>query len=342
MKALLKTNLRRYFTHPLTLAALLCSFVYGLLKGAESAWIGRGIALHPDDFWFMLILFAQSAVLAVIVTSQHKDGIFRNKVIAGKSKGRILLAEMLAALFVSAALLLAFLLPFGLIVYKAVIALPVKNMLTALLSLLLIFFGCAALTVLLCSQMRGRILALMLSMGAVFGLYALNYFCDDALHTPEKYVTEVSLTAPEGESSYGFNSDGSFTIELPKDSGVHWNEQDILVGKDGKPVDYSGNPLPEYAEPVQKERPNPKYIGGPARIALSVVDALNPVRPLNAVISQFNYSDNPEAGEKEKQETEQYRALGFELLPQYLPWQLGVLAGLSLLGWLLFRRKELS
>lgn len=60
------------------------------------------------------------------------------------------------------------------------------------------------------------------------------------------------------------------------------------------------------------------------------------------MISQFNYADNPEEDETVKQSIEQYRALMYALLPQYLPWQLGMLAALTLAGWLLFRRKELS
>ena len=141
---------------------------------------------------------------------------------------------------------------------------------------------------------------------------------------------------------YGFNPDGSFRIELPPDSGVHWSEDDILVGADGKPVNYSGNPLAEYETPIQKELPNPKYIGGPARIALSVLDCINPVRPMDAAIIQYHYCDMPDTSDRTKAEDAKYREAEFQLLPQYLPWQLGVLAGLALTGWLLFRRKELS
>ncbi len=90
MTALLKTNIRRYFTHPLFYAALLCSAVLGFFEGHG---ILRGFTdrMHgePDRFLFLFLLYAQTAVLAVVIPSQHKDGIVRLKAVCGHTKGSI-------------------------------------------------------------------------------------------------------------------------------------------------------------------------------------------------------------------------------------------------------------
>ena len=88
---------------------------------------------------------------------------------------------------------------------------------------------------------------------------------------------------------------------------------------------------------------------------LFVCDSLNPVRPLPAACSVFHYSAEEQNTPDDTGVTDdiggigdigmsaaQYRAAQYALLRKYLPWQLGGIAVFSLLGMLLFRRKELN
>ena len=341
MRVLLKTNLRRYFTHPLFWLAMLFSAGAGVMEVYFS--LGSDLFLMLDDFTFLLVLFAQAILLAVIVTSQYKDGVFRNKVIAGNPKGRIFLAELLAALPVSAALFAACMLPICIMAYRPLRELPAARLLAAAGVLLLIFFSFAALTVFLCSRMRGRILAMILCFGAVFLLYALSYTCNDYLHAPE--MLEIVLDDPSTDGSVSVTSTGqrysSVHVAMPPETGAHWNAEDQLVDQSGNLLDLYGEPLDPMYKPIVRISPNPQYVSGPARIILSVIDCLNPVRPMDAATSQYCYEKNADTTEEMLKQDQQYRDLQFELLPQYLPWQLGVFAALGILGWLLFRRKEL-
>ena len=59
MRPLLKTNLRRYFTHPLFWLAMLFSAGVGIWEGSYT--LGPDLWLSIDDFLFLLVLFAQAA-----------------------------------------------------------------------------------------------------------------------------------------------------------------------------------------------------------------------------------------------------------------------------------------
>ena len=348
MRTLLKTNFRRYFTHPLLWAGLLFSAFLGFTTGhgfLREYTKHNTLYMNLDDIIFMFALFAQSVVLAVLITSQHKNGIFRSKVIAGKSKGKIFLAELLTGLTVSVLHYVLLMGPVFLLAKPIIRMIPLRNTLAGAGSLLLIFLIIAALTVLLCSQMRGSILSLMLCLGGVFLLYAANYFSDDALHTPEKLTVTLKLTDDDAAPSATYESRKSgrlMLVQLPKTSGVHWSEDGIMVGKDGKPVNHNGEPLEENEDPIQREYLNPKYIGGPLRTILSITDCLNPIRPMNDAMHQFYYAKSADTTDDMLKEDEKFREMRFQTLPQYLPWQLGTFALFTVGGWLLFRKKELN
>lgn len=345
MTALLKTNFRRYFTHPLFYAALLFSAALGIVEGHG---ILRGFTVFmygkPDPYLFLFLLYAQAAVLAVVIPSQHKDGIFRLKAVCGHTKGSIYLADLLAGLTVSVLLFAAFMLPAGLAAYRALKEIPLHNLLGGTGMLLLITLTAAALVILLCTEIRRQIPALMLCLGSMFLLFFSGYFCNENLYPGKNMLVTMALTddpdiPDEPLDTYHRKV---MYIHLPASSGVHWNDADILVDRDGNPVDTDGNTLSVSRQPVSRTERNIKYIGGPLRAALTVIDTLNPLRPLYKTAAQFECCSRTGNLDEILEYHTGERDWRFALLPRYLPLQLGMLAGFSLAGWLLFRRKELN
>ncbi|MBR3418312.1 MAG: hypothetical protein IKG82_06440 [Oscillospiraceae bacterium] len=345
MSTLLKTNFRRYFTHPVFHAALLVSAVLGFVEGRG---ILRGFTgrMHgePDCFLFLFLLFAQAAVLAAVIPSQYRDGIFRLKTVAGHTKGSIYLAELLAGLTVSVLLFAVFGILTGLSAYRALKEIPLHNLLGGTGMLLLIFLTAAALLILLCTGIRRQIPALLLCTGGMFLLFFSGYICNDILYPCRNMLTTMKLTDDPDlpDEPLDTYQQRVVYIHLPASSGVHWNDADILVNRDGVPVDTDGNTLGASRTPVSRTENNIKYTGGPLRTVLTVTDTLNPLRPLYKSAAQFecvsrtgNSDDVPEyyAGERDWQ---------LALLPKYLPVQLSAFALYCFAGWLLFRRKELN
>ena len=347
MSTLLKTDLRRYFTHPLTLAALLFAAFLGTIDGVrirqEYAFM---IFMHtqPDIFLFLLLLCAQAAVLAVVISSQYQDGIFRLKAIAGHSKGTVFFSTLLSGLIVSLLLPAAYFLLFCLTAHRALNAIPLRNTIAGGTMILLIFQTAAALTILFCTQIQKRMGALVLCTAGMFVLFAANHLCNYELYPSDKMVITLELTDdpdPPAETVNTYRHAVRY-LYLPASSGVHWNQAGILVGSDGEPVDTDGSPLQEQYQPVPRVNQNIKYIGGPWRTFLTVVDTLNPLRPLNTAAVQYRTID-PEksAGNINVAYRTQEREMLYSLLPKYLPVQLSAFALYCFAGWLLFRRKEL-
>ena len=352
MMQLLKTDLRRYFTNPLLWIAVLIALLFGAELGFNTIR-NSNTYFMLDDFYPLLLLFALAAVLALLISSQHKDGIFRSKIIAGHRKSTVFLAELFAAMLVSAMLPAAFFLPVLLLGGKTLSNLPQAQLRLGIAAIFLAFLAFAALYVLFGISSRSRLAAAACCAGAAVLLYALNYYCNDALHAPERYV--INLVYTDNDRRECYSSSAGQTITLPKDSGICWNADGILVRKDGQPVNFDGAALEEGADPIRHDIPHPKYVGGPLRAVLIVCDSLNPVRPLPAACSVFHYSAEEQNTPDDTGDTDgigsigdigmsaaQYRAAQYELLRKYLPWQLGGIAVFSLLGMLLFRRKELN
>ena len=347
MKTLLKTNFRRYFRYPLFWTAVLFSVFLGISGGLgllREFTNPKTTLAEPDKFLPLFLLYAQAAVLAVLISSQHRDGIFRNKVIAGNSKGRIFLAELLTGLTVSVLLYAAFAIPFSLAAHRALQANPLCNTLAGAGMLLPVFLTVAALNILICSQIRSRTRALILCMCGMFFLFAANYFSNYLLYMGEDMKITLKLTddpnAPARTTDTYHHT--VIYIHLPESAGYHWNEEDILVGKDGTPVHRDGTPLSEKESPERRVYEHPKYCGNPIRTILLIADTLNPLRPMNPAVSQFNCVNTNDTSDDIAEHYYEERDWRFALLPRYLPLQLGMLTLYCAGGWLLFRKKELN
>ena len=130
MSALLKTNLRRYFRHPVFWGAMLYSAYLGFSEG-HSLLRGMADRMHadPDKYMLLFLLYAQAAVLAVVIVPQHRDGIFRLKVIHGNSKGKVYLAELLTGLMISALLFFVYGVLLFVTAFRTLTEIPLRNLL---------------------------------------------------------------------------------------------------------------------------------------------------------------------------------------------------------------------
>ena len=75
MKSLLKTDLKRFFTHPLFWLIMLLHLIPDLWFYLNLVIDNRNHFSVSDSF-FLLLLFVEAALLSILISSQHKDGIF--------------------------------------------------------------------------------------------------------------------------------------------------------------------------------------------------------------------------------------------------------------------------
>ena len=89
MKKLLRAGVRRY-THNIV---FWLSIIFTLAVSIISAKSAR--EFYFDDFYCILVFFAFAVLISWIVGRENDEGIFRNKVIAGHTKGQIYISELI-------------------------------------------------------------------------------------------------------------------------------------------------------------------------------------------------------------------------------------------------------
>ncbi len=102
MIRLLRAGFRRY-TH---------SFVFWL---AVAVTVGSAVVcgaqarkFYFEDFYVMVFLIANAVMISWLIGREHDEGIFRNKIITGHTKGSVYFAELLSGILFSSLLYLLF------------------------------------------------------------------------------------------------------------------------------------------------------------------------------------------------------------------------------------------
>ena len=347
MKTLLKMNLRRWFQYLVFWTFWIITLLFGVFLGLDAP-TNNNIAFSPGFELLSNLLYMLAMIFTAMICMQHKNGMLRQKVITGKRKGQIFLAELFAAMTASAALWFALLAPVVCIAYPVIRHLPPYRMAIAGLSMLMSFLITAALSTVFGMLFRRQIPALLCCLLAVAAMVAAAEIIPHALEIPELFVSRLQYAEPWEISSYQiehgeYNGKTAWieTLYFPKESGIHWSTENILVDKTGSPVDSLGNPLPEEMKPLQKEREVREYVHEPLRSVITVIDRFNPFRTTGSASEQFHYEMNEEIAPELKKKNQANRDEAFAVIRTYLPWQAGMIALTGLAGWLLFRRKEL-
>ncbi len=96
MSKLLVAGFRRYTKNILFWLALAVSIGVGIWGGYHSSSSG-----YFEDVYFIVALFTYAVIVSLIIGREYSDGIFRNKIAVGYSKGQIFISETILAVCVS-------------------------------------------------------------------------------------------------------------------------------------------------------------------------------------------------------------------------------------------------
>ena len=364
MKHLLKTDLRRFLTHPLFIGIILMYAASHLYMLLQLIIIDR-TRFQVDPMLCMAVIMIQSALLSLLITVQHKEGTLRTKMIAGYTKAQIFLSELIAAGAVSLILYTAFLPAALLVAYDPVREIPRHYLITAAVSILLVHLCTAAINVTLSLLMRGRLLSLLIGVGSVSLLAFTGVILTDMLWYPCRIIREIKELEQEPDpfdpndyrGDYQMRNEGDIGyvyFSVAKKYGAHWNEEGILVSSDGVPFSHDHKPydaedlsrnieegLPAVGIYVYRDYDVPGTPRGAFRSFLKVLRFANPYAPLIYAAEQIDFdpmSDrsplNMEFRAAERKEWHERILLHLYALP--------VLTLLfSAAGLWLFRRKEL-
>lgn len=183
MHKLLRAGFARYLKNPLTAISAVAALVIGL-------WGGKNAVYSIDDVFLIALFIIFAAFISLLIGREHGDGGFRNKTIAGFTKGQAFFSEWLLHALLCLGLLFLFFLGFLTMAHGVFSSVP-----AGMIFLIILCFVCmtVAIVTLLCvlsMLISSRAVSAILSVLLVIGLMFASYGIDDALSRPKYYKVE--------------------------------------------------------------------------------------------------------------------------------------------------------
>ena len=246
MSKLIRAGVRRYVRNIVFWLAIVATAVAGVI-GARGAR-----QFYFDDFYCVIVLFALAVMISWLVGRENDEGIFRNKVVSGYTKGQIYISELILGVGTSVLMFLVFagiFIAFNSYVFaKASLSVCVRIFVDSLL----VTVCFAAILVTLSCLIPKRAISIIVNIVVVFAIIFMAYGLQNVVQQ-EEYYTEY---------------DFEYVTEIDE------NGNEFLVGQEV-----------EGSERLVK---NPKYVDGFARIVYQAVYDILPFGHIN----EYNYLTN--------------------------------------------------
>ena len=202
MKNCFAAGLRRFADSPLLWVSLFLCLADGLAVGLLSCQ-----ERFPKTYDYVpsfamigtvIALFLVLCTVVTVISREHADGALRLKVIAGCSKTEIACAILLLSLLTSLLLGGLYLLPFWLLVRRALVLTSAANRVRVPLVLLLMFLTVGAASAMLSLLMRRQAVTVLTVLGCAIAMSVVTLTIDAQLLNPEYDVAETYLPNKEG------------------------------------------------------------------------------------------------------------------------------------------------
>lgn len=306
MSKLLRAGVRRYLHCFVFWLGIIATAVFGVVGGYNARHY------YLEDFYIMLEFMVFAVVISWLVGREYGEGIFRNKVICGHTKGKIFLSELILG---EGAAMVMFLLYAGIFAaFNGYVfgVIDTSILLRVFLDMFLVNLCYAALLVTISCLLPNRFAVMAVNILVVLGLCFAAYQIEGILAQEE------------------------FTVEYEWQYGG-----DTTDGKSYMTI------VPGSEHQVE----NPNYVGGTPRDILTTVYSIIfysrvvEYRDMSMHGGWFHY----EGRNGQSDPSWEIDARGFELteeenadLSLNLLYSLGTLAVISTAGYLGFRKKELK
>lgn len=238
MIKLLRAGFRRYIKSNILVLAVTATLAIAIYDGLMAR------RFYFEDFYVIVFLIIDAVMVSLLVGREHDEGIFRNKVVSGHTKGNIYFAELILGIVIAAFLYLVFSVVFlcvnFYIVGYAPIDISVKIFLNGLLAsayttVIFVTVGC-----LISHKAITAIVNILLILSLTVSAEAVN----------------SALKRPEYLEKYDY-------------------EYTEIIDDEGK-VFWQATPIEDSKHLVE----NPNYIKSPAREILCVFSRISPFTPI--------------------------------------------------------------
>ena len=304
MTKLLRAGIRRY-THSIVFwIAIAVTIISAVMCG------NRARAFYYDDPYIIIVLAAAAAMVSWLVGRENGEGIFRNKIVSGHSKGKVFLTELLLGIGACLIMYLIFaviFLCFNSYIIGTVATAPAMKIFFSSLLAIACF---AAIFVTVSCLVPQRAIVAIANILLVFGLIFLTYTIQDQLNEPEFYseyeYKEVSYT----------DENGNVHMQMEPD----WDTERLVENK--------------------------KYVDSPLRNIYETVNNILPYSHFNDAESVvgywFGYTDYYGEDTWEDDANLEVTKESDQMLTYNLIYSAVVLLVISGVGYICFRKKDLK
>lgn len=306
MAELLHAGVRRYLRSVIFWLGILATAVIALICAYNTyMW-------YLDDFYIMIEFIVFAVVISWLIGREHAEGSFRNKIIAGHTKGAVFLSELVLAEGAAIAMFLVYAVIFTAFNSYTFGVLPTSILAMMFVDVLLVNMFFAAMVTVVACLINNRFITLV--VGALL-VVAVAFFSQQLINL---------LNQPEYNMEYDYEK-----VEITDDDGNVYISFDVI---------------PDSMRWVK----NPYYIDGAPRRALIAVEHLSPychIGEYNSMTySWFGYGGFSEYSDEwryhlssDMPTEEDIRNTAINSI-----YTIAVLAAVGALGYFCFRKKELK
>ncbi len=170
MSKLLRAGFRRYTRNILFWIGIVLSIGVGFYVGYETSDTSR-----VDDAYYLIPMFAYAVIVSLMIGREFSDGIFRNKITAGHSKGKIFVSEALLAISVCMLMFLLTSVCFAIMNMRMFKIIPTSVLVLIYVGIFLTTLAFVSLFVLISTSLSTKVISAILSLLLIFGFYFTAY-----------------------------------------------------------------------------------------------------------------------------------------------------------------------
>ncbi len=182
MSKLLYAGVRRYIKSAVFWLALAATVIIAVLSGYQA----RQLSL--DDLFIIAEFIVMAVLITWVVGREYDEGIFRNKLVSGHTKGTVFMSELILGTGACVLLFLIFAVIFAIFNGYIFSVVPANVLIRVFINFLLVNIGIAAILITISCLIPHRAIIAIVNILLVIGMMFVSYGLDDALRQPEYYT----------------------------------------------------------------------------------------------------------------------------------------------------------
>jgi ABC-type transport system involved in multi-copper enzyme maturation permease subunit len=214
MSKLLRAGIRRYFHNIVFWATLIVTSIVAIFASATAR------SYYFDDIYCMIVFISLAVLVSCLVGNENEEGIFRNKVVSGYTKGQVYVSELILGVSACLIMFITFTLIFVAFNSYVFTKAPLGVCFDIFLDSLLVHICIAIILVTISCLVPKRVIIAIINIVFVLAMVCGSYVCQSVVNQEKYYLEyeyeETVVTDEFGTHLTSVPIDGSgYQVENP-------------------------------------------------------------------------------------------------------------------------------